>query len=129
MSIRKRVSTSSPYEPMIGMSRALRSGPWIAVSGTAPIDTDGSTAFHGDVYGQTKRCLDIALAVIVRAGGTPESVVRTRVMLVDIRHWRDAARAHAEVFANIQPACTFVEVSRFIDPDWLVEIEVDCYVI
>jgi enamine deaminase RidA (YjgF/YER057c/UK114 family) len=129
VSIRKRVSTSSPYEPTIGMSRALRVGPVIAVSGTAPIDSDGATVFHGDVYNQTKRCLDIALAVIVRAGGTPESVVRTRVMLVDIRHWRDAARAHGEVFANIQPACTFVEVSRFIDPDWLVEIEVDCYVI
>ena len=114
---------------MIGMSRAVRAGPWIAVSGTAPIDTDGSTVFHGDVYNQTKRCLDIALAVIVRAGGTPESVVRTRVMLVDIRDWRDAARAHGEVFANIRPACTFVEVSRFIDPGWLVEIEVDCYVI
>lgn len=127
--MRKLVSSGSPYEPLIGMSRAVRCGPVIAVSGTAPIDTDGSTVYHGDVYNQTKRCLDIALAVIVRAGGTPESVVRTRVMLVDIRDWRDAARAHGEVFANIRPACTFVEVSRFIDPNWLVEIEVDCYVI
>jgi enamine deaminase RidA (YjgF/YER057c/UK114 family) len=127
--MRKTVSSGSPYEPMIGMSRAVRSGPWIAVSGTAPIDTDGAPVYHGDVYNQTKRCLDIALAVIVRAGGTPESVVRTRVMLVDISDWRDAARAHGEVFANIRPACTFVEVSRFIDPAWLVEIEVDCYVI
>ena len=127
--MRKTVSSGSPYEPMIGMSRAVRAGPWIAVSGTAPIDTDGATVYHGDVYHQTKRCLDIALAVIVRAGGTPESVVRTRVMLVDISDWRDAARAHGEVFANIRPACTFVEVSRFIDPAWLVEIEVDCYVI
>jgi enamine deaminase RidA (YjgF/YER057c/UK114 family) len=125
----KKVSSGSPYEPMIGMSRAVRHGPWIAVSGTAPVDTDGATVYHGDAYNQTKRCFDIALAVIVRAGGTPESVVRTRIMLTDIRYWRDAARAHSEVFANLKPACTFVEVSRFIDPAWLVEIEVDCYVI
>lgn len=125
----KKVSSGSPYEPMIGMSRAVRHGPWIAVSGTAPIDTDGATVYHGDLYNQTKRCLDIALAVIHRAGGNPESIVRTRVMLVDIRDWREAARAHGEVFTDIRPACTFVEVSRFIDPAWLVEIEVDCYVI
>jgi len=126
---RKQVSGGSPYEPLIGFSRAVRHGPFIAVAGTAPVDSDGATVYHGDVYNQTKRCLDIALAVVHRAGGTPESIVRTRVMLVDMREWKEAARAHGEVFANLKPACTFVEVSRFIDPAWLVEVEVDCYVI
>lgn len=124
-----RVSSGSPYEASIGLSRAVRKGPWIAVAGTAPIAIDGSVAHPGDVYAQTKRCLEIALSAVERAGGGAESVIRTRIMLVDITQWRDAARAHAEVFANIRPACTFVGVSRFIDPGWLVEVEVDCYVI
>lgn len=124
-----RVSSGSPYENVIGLSRAVRIGPWIAVAGTAPIAVDGAVSHPGDVYAQTRRCLEIALAAVERAGGTVESVIRTRIMLVDISQWRDAARAHAEVFANIRPACTFVGVGRFIDPGWLVEIEVDCYVI
>lgn len=124
---RQRISSGSQYEQPIGLSRAVRHGPWIAVSGTAPIASDGTTAFAGDVYAQTKRCLEIMLRAIVDAGGSAESVIRTRVMVVDISTWQDAARAHGEVFANIRPACTFVQVSRFIDPAWLVETEADCY--
>ena len=121
---RKQVSGGSPYEPLIGFSRAVRHGPFIAVAGTAPVDSDGATVYH-----HAEPCLGSALAVVLRAGGTPESIVRTRVMLVDMPGWKEAARAHGEVFANLKPACTFVEVSRFIDPAWLVEVEVDCYVI
>ena len=125
---RQLISSGSPYEHHIGISRAVRVGPVIAVAGTAPLDHEGKTAHPGDVYAQTKRCLDITLAAIERAGGAREHVIRTRVLLVDITQWREAARAHGEVFAAVRPACTFVEVSRFIDPDWLVETEADCYV-
>jgi enamine deaminase RidA (YjgF/YER057c/UK114 family) len=125
---RQRISSGSQYEQPIGLSRAVRVGPWIAVSGTAPIAPDGSSAHPGDVYAQTKLCLEIMLRAIHEAGGTPEAVIRTRVMLVDIETWRDAARAHGEVFSAIRPACTFVEIGRFIDPAWLVETEADCYV-
>lgn len=124
---RQRISSGSQYEQPIGLSRAVRHGKWIAVSGTAPIAPDGSTAHAGDVYAQTRLCLEIMLRAIADAGGTAESVIRTRVMLVDISHWQAAARAHGEVFANIRPACTFVQIGRFIDPAWLVETEADCY--
>jgi enamine deaminase RidA (YjgF/YER057c/UK114 family) len=124
----QRISSGSPLEPTIGFSRAVRAGPWIAVAGTAPIAPDGSAAHPGDVYAQTRLCLEIMLRAIAEAGGSAAQVIRTRVLLVDIESWRDAARAHGEVFAEIRPACTFVEVSRFIDPGWLVETEADCYV-
>jgi len=124
----QRISSGSPLEPTIGFSRAVRAGPWIAVAGTAPIAPDGSAAHPGDVYAQTRLCLEIMLRAIAEAGGSAAQVIRTRILLVDIERWREAARAHGEVFAEIRPACTFVEVSRFIDPDWLVETEADCYV-
>ncbi|HEX5058232.1 MAG TPA: RidA family protein [Kofleriaceae bacterium] len=125
---RQLISSGSPYEHHIGLSRAVRVGPIIAVSGTAPLHVDGTTAHIGDVYLQTKRCLEITLNAVERAGGARENVIRTRIMLVDIAHWKEAARAHGEVFATIRPACTFVQISRFIDPEWLVETEADCYV-
>jgi len=78
------------------------------------------------MYGQTKRCLEIIQQAVAEAGLSLNSVVRTRLMLTDISRWQEAARAHGEVFSEIRPACTFVEVSRLIDPAWLVEIEADC---
>jgi enamine deaminase RidA (YjgF/YER057c/UK114 family) len=123
----QRISSGSPFEPTIGFSRAVRAGPWIAVAGTAPIAADGTAAFPGVVYAQTRLCLEIMLRAIAEAGGSAAQVIRTRIMLVDIATWRDAARAHGEVFAEIRPACTFVEVSRLIDPGWLVETEADAY--
>lgn len=125
---RTNVGSGSPMEPEIGFCRAVRVGAHIAVAGTAPIAAGGGTAAPGDVYGQTRRCMEIIAAAIAEAGGSLEQVVRTRVMLVDIGQWREAARAHGEVFAHIRPVCTFVEVSRFIDPDWLVELEADAIV-
>jgi enamine deaminase RidA (YjgF/YER057c/UK114 family) len=124
--MRKLVSSGSPLEPQIGFSRAVRVGPFVAVAGTAPIAPDGGVASPGSVYGQTRRCLDIILQAIADAGLTAESVVRTRVMLTDIARWEEAARAHGEVFGSIRPACTFVQVVRFINPGWLVELEADC---
>lgn len=123
--VRHVVGSGSPLEPEIGFSRAVRIGSYVAVAGTAPIGDDGTTVGPGDVYAQTVRCLDIAERALREAGVGLECVLRTRVMLTDVTRWRDAARAHGERFADIRPACTFVEVSRFIDPQWLVEVEVD----
>ncbi|MFF9341188.1 MULTISPECIES: RidA family protein [unclassified Streptomyces] len=125
---RRLVSSGSPLEPEIGFSRAVRHGPYVSVAGTAPIAPDGTTTAPGDVYAQTVRCLDIAEAALREAGARLADVVRTRVMLTDATTWREAARAHGERFAGVRPACTFVEVSRFIDPAWLVEIEIDAIV-
>ena len=126
MQARRLVSSGSPLEPEIGFSRAVRVGRHIAVAGTAPIGADGRAACPGDVYGQTRHCLDIVRRAIEDAGGTLDQVVRSRIMLTDIERWREAAKAQGEVFGAIRPASTFVQVSRFIDPDWLVEIEADC---
>ncbi len=98
------------------------------VAGTAPIAPDGSTAHPGDMFGQTLRCLEIIREAIESAGGCLEDVIRTRVYLTDAERWQDAARAHGEIFADIRPACTFVEVSRLIDPAWLVELEAEAVV-
>jgi len=123
---RKNVSSGSPFEKPIGFSRAVRIGDVIAVSGTAPLLADGSTASKGDVYGQTKRCLEIMQKAVEEAGGNLKDVIRTRIMLVDISTWKKAAQAHGEVFSEIRPACTFVEISGLINNDWLVETEADC---
>ncbi|RVU22431.1 RidA family protein [Streptomyces antnestii] len=126
--VRQLISSGSPLEPQIGFSRAIRKGAHIAVAGTAPIGDDGMTVGQGDVYAQIVRCLDIAEAALTAAGASLGDVVRTRIMLTDVTRWKDAARAHGERFASVRPACTFVEVSRFIDPDWLVEVELDAIV-
>jgi|SRR3989344_9183368 len=123
--MRKRVLYGQPLEKEIGFSRATRIGPIVAVSGTAPINSDGSVACPGDLYGQAKRCLEIIEDVLKKAGGGLDKVIRTRIFLTDIKRWKEAAKAHGETFSEIQPACTFVEVSRFINPEWLIEIEAD----
>lgn len=123
---RQLVSSNSPLEPAIGFSRAVRVGRHLAVAGTAPIGPDGRTACPGDVYGQTRACLEIARRAVEEAGFGLKDVIRTRIMLVEVDRWREAAKAHGELFAEVRPACTFVGVCRFIDPDWLVEVELDC---
>lgn len=128
MSARRLVSSGSPLEPDIGFSRAVRVGDVIAVAGTAPIAEGGGTAGKGDVYAQTKRCLEIAVKAVTDAGGSALHVTRTRMMLTDMTKWREAAKAHGEYFYDVRPACTFVQVSGFIDPDWLVEVEIDAVV-
>jgi enamine deaminase RidA (YjgF/YER057c/UK114 family) len=126
--MRKLVSSGSPMEPVIGFSRAVRVGNIVAVAGTAPIAPGGGVACPGDLYGQTKRCLEIMLKAVADAGLGPESVIRTRIFLTDIRRWEEAARAHGEVFGGIRPASTFVQISALIHPEWLVETEADCVV-
>ncbi|MBC8400021.1 MAG: RidA family protein [Candidatus Marinimicrobia bacterium] len=128
MAATNKVSSCSPYEIQIGFSRAVRRGKIIAISGTAPILPDGSTAYTGDVYLQTRRCLEIIKQAIEEIGGRITDVIRTRVMLTDITQWKGAGKAHDEIFSDIKPACTFVEVKGFINPEWLVEIEADCLI-
>ncbi len=125
--MRKIVSSGSHLEEPIGFSRACRIGNLISVSGTASIK-NGETVHIGDVYNQTKFCLLLSIRAIEEAGGRIQDVIRTRIMLTDITRWKEAAKAHGELFSKIKPACTFVEVSRFIDEKWLVETEVDCVV-
>jgi enamine deaminase RidA (YjgF/YER057c/UK114 family) len=122
---RKNITYDQPLENEIGFSRAVRIGNIIAVTGTAPIAKDGSVHSPGDVYEQAKRCLEIVRDVIEKAGGRLEDVIRTRVFLKDVSRWREAAEAHGEFFSEIRPATTFVEVSRFVDSEWLIEIEAD----
>ena len=122
---RKNITYSQPLEKEIGFSRAVRIGQIIAVTGTAPIAKNGSVHSPGDIYGQARRCLEIIKDVIEQAGGTLDDIIRTRVYLKDMKTWQEAARAHGEYFSGIQPACTFLEVSDFINPGWLVEIEAD----
>ncbi|MFD4988643.1 RidA family protein [Streptomyces sp. NPDC058374] len=123
--VRQRVGSSSPLEPRIGFSRAVRVGDHVAVAGTAPIGDDGATVGPADVYAQTVRCLDVTEQALKEAGASLADVTRTRMMLTDVTRWEEAARAHGERFTTIRPACTFVEVSRFINPAWLVEVEID----
>ena len=125
--MRKIVSSGSHLEEPIGFSRACRIGNSISVSGTAPIN-NGKTVHIDDVYNQTKYCLELSITAKEEAGGSIQDVIRTRIMLTDISRWKEAAQAHGELFSSIKPACTFVEVSRFIDLQWLVETEVDCVV-
>ena len=125
---RRLVSSGSPYEPRVGYSRAVRVGDVVAVSGTAPIGDDGGLVGEADVYQQTVRCLDVIQRALDEAGVGMDCVVRTRVLLTDMDRWEDAARAHGDRFAEIRPACTFVEVSRLLDPRWLVEVEADAIV-
>jgi enamine deaminase RidA (YjgF/YER057c/UK114 family) len=126
---RQLISSGSPFEKPIGFSRAVRVGNVIAVSGTAPIAPGGGTAYPGDLYRQTRTCIEIIKNAIEKAGGRLEDVIRTRTMLTDISRWQESARAHGEFFGNLRPASTIVQVSGFIDADWLVEVEADCMVV
>lgn len=125
---RKRISSGAPWEALVGYSRAVRSGDFIAVSGTTAIGNDGKLIGAGDAYRQTQRCIEIIQAALQQAGAELRHVVRTRIYVTDITCWNDIARAHQEAFADIRPATCMVEVSRLIDPAMLVEIEADAIV-
>lgn len=125
MSERQSVSTGSPYEPIVGISRAVRIGSIISVAGTAPLDASGQTVGKGDAAAQARRCLEIALAALEQLGASKMDVIRTRIILTSIADWRAVAEVHGEVFRDVRPVTTIMQVSRFVDPEWLVEIEVD----
>jgi enamine deaminase RidA (YjgF/YER057c/UK114 family) len=123
---RRRVAAGSPYEPVVGYSRAVRVGDRVSVAGTAPIWPDGSC--DPDPQAQAARCLEIIVQALAEAGAGPEHVVRTRMFLVDPDDWEAVGRAHGEVFAGIRPAATMVVVAALLDPRWRVEIEAEAVV-
>jgi len=125
---RQSVSTGSPYEPLIGISRAVRIGRTIAVAGTAPLGPDGKTVAPGDPEAQARRCFEIALAALEKLGAGLRDVVRTRILLTRIEDWKTVAKVHGEFFRDVCPVNTIMQVGRFIDPEWLLEIEADAVV-
>ncbi len=125
---RQLVSNGNPMEEIVGFSRAVRVGPFIAVGGTAPVDANGKTVGISDVYSQTKQCFEIIKAALEDAGSGLQDIVRTRVILTDIDTWKDAIEARKLYCRDARPVDTIMEINRFVNPEWLVEIEVDAVV-
>lgn len=125
-SMRRNISSGSPFEPTIGFSRAVRVGDRVVVSGTAPVWPDGSCDPDPEV--QAARSLEIILAALAEAGAGPEHVVRTRIFLADAADADAVGRAHGKVFGEIRPAATLVVVQALLDPRWKVEIEAEAVI-
>jgi enamine deaminase RidA (YjgF/YER057c/UK114 family) len=126
--MRRLVASSSPYAPIVGFSRAVRVGNYISIGGTAPIDADGNTVGVGDPARQVRQCFETIRSALADAGASMEDVIRTRMLLTRIEDWESVAEVRGEYFKDIRPVDTVVEVSRFIDEEWLVEVEVDAIV-
>jgi enamine deaminase RidA (YjgF/YER057c/UK114 family) len=124
--LKQLVSSGSPWEPVIGFSRAVRIGDRVIVSGTAPIWEDGNV--DPDPGQQARRCLEIILAALAEAGAGPEHVVRTRTYLTDASYADAVGKAHGEVFGNVRPASTMVVVAGLLDGRWNVEMEAEAVV-
>jgi enamine deaminase RidA (YjgF/YER057c/UK114 family) len=125
---RLNISGNSPYEPVVGYSRAVRVGNIIHVAGTTATDDQGRLVGIGDPYQQALQALRNIERALVRAGATLQDVVRTRTYVTDISRWQEVGNAHGEVFGAIRPAATMVQVSGLVDPDMLVEIEAEAVV-
>jgi enamine deaminase RidA (YjgF/YER057c/UK114 family) len=125
---RENVRGNSPYEPVVGYSRAVRVGNSVHVAGTTATGADGEIVGKGDPYAQAIQCFRNVEQALHEAGANFRDVVRTRMYVTDITRWEAVGRAHGQIFRDIRPAATMVEVSRLVDPDMLVEVEVDAVV-
>jgi len=122
------ISNGNPMEAIIGFSRAVRVGPYISIGGTAPVRPDGTTVGIGDVAAQTRQYLEIIKDALERAESSMQDVVRTRIILTNIDDWKAAIEVRKEYFADVRPVDTIMAINRFVNPKWLVEIEVDAVI-
>jgi enamine deaminase RidA (YjgF/YER057c/UK114 family) len=125
---RKNILNGNPYEDIVGFARAVRVGPHISVGGTAPVGQDGKTVGLGDAAKQAERCFEIIEDVLTRAGSGWRDVVRTRQILTNIDDWKSVAEVRKRFIGTTKPVDTIMQVTRFVNPEWLVEIEVDAVI-